>query len=186
MQMPELYILRHGETEWNAQNRMQGWANSPLTEQGRAQAARQGDILAERDLSGFEVYCSPTGRAIQTAAIALAPFVDEIHTDPRLREVGVGDWTGRKRDELPIGDGPDAFLEQYEAAPGGEGLAALRARCAAFLADLQAPAVLITHGITSRMLRTLVIGEAAVGLSNVHGGQGCVYHLRKGIQTVLR
>ena len=54
MTFPEIYILRHGQTEWNAENRMQGALNSPLTPQGAADAARQGAILAQRDLTGFQ------------------------------------------------------------------------------------------------------------------------------------
>jgi len=56
MTYPELYILRHGETLWNAENRMQGELNSPLTEKGLRDAARQRDILASLDLAGFTFY----------------------------------------------------------------------------------------------------------------------------------
>ena len=63
MTTPELYILRHGETYWNAENRMQGELNSPLTEKGLRDAARQGQILSARDLSGFAFFTSPQGRA---------------------------------------------------------------------------------------------------------------------------
>ncbi|MCB2120639.1 MAG: histidine phosphatase family protein, partial [Rhodobacteraceae bacterium] len=47
---PELYVLRHGETVWNAEGRMQGTLDSPLTERGCAQARRQGEILASLGL----------------------------------------------------------------------------------------------------------------------------------------
>lgn len=185
MDYPELYILRHGQTEWNAQNRMQGALNSPLTSQGRSDAARQGAILACCDLIGFAYWCSPQGRAIETAAIALARLAADIHTDDRLREIGVGDWAGRLRDTLPLPDGPDPYALQYDMAPRGEGFAALRLRARAFLDDLTGPAVLVTHGITSRVLRQIIAGDAAIATPTAHGGQGCVYHLRAGIQTLL-
>lgn len=184
MTHPELYILRHGETVWNAENRMQGWLNSPLTPKGEGDAARQGEILSGRDLSGFEFWCSPSGRTVQTAGIA-CPMAEAIHTDLRLREIAVGDWAGRLRDELPMPDGPDPYMAQYEMAPNGEGIAAVQVRVAAFLADLQGPAVLITHGITSRVIRSIVIGESALANPSIHGGQGCVYHLRDGVQKLL-
>jgi probable phosphoglycerate mutase len=186
LQYPPLYILRHGETVWNAQGRMQGALNSPLTPKGEHQAAQQGRILQMLDLRGFDIICSPQGRAIQTAAIALGAIAQDIRTDDRLREIGVGDWAGLCRDELPMHDGPDAFLAQYEAAPGGEGLAALTLRVAAFLADLARPAILVTHGITSRVLRQTIAGDSAVEVTSIHGGQGCVYHLQDGVQKLLK
>ena len=185
MPFPELYILRHGETEWNAENRMQGALNSPLTAKGEADAARQAAILADRDLTGFRFWSSPQGRAIQTAGIALARIADDIHTDDRLREIKVGDWSGLLRDTLPMPDGPDPYALQYDMAPNGEGLNAVEIRARAFLAELTGPAVLVTHGITSRVLRRIVIGDAALAEVTAHGGQGCIYHLKDGQQTLL-
>ena len=182
---PELYILRHGQTEWNAQGRMQGALNSPLTPQGEAEAAKQGMILQGLDLTGFQYISSPQGRAVQTAGIALARVADFIVTDPRLAEITVGDWSGLLRDELPMEDVEDPYMAQYEAAPGGERLAGVRLRAAALLADLKGPAVLVTHGVTSRVIRTLVVGEAASQPSSIHGGQGTIYHLKNGVQKVL-
>ncbi|MCO4846414.1 MAG: histidine phosphatase family protein [Yoonia sp.] len=182
---PELYILRHGETVWNAENRMQGELNSPLTRKGEAQAANQGKILHDLDLAGFLMISSPQGRAVQTAGIALGAIAQDVTTDHRLREIGVGDWSGLCRDNLPLGDGPDALIAQYEAAPNGEGMAAVAVRAAAFLADLKGPAVLVTHGITSRVLRQMIAGDAAIAATSIHGGQGCVYHLKDGVQKLL-
>ncbi|MEL7180060.1 MAG: histidine phosphatase family protein [Pseudomonadota bacterium] len=185
MSFPELYILRHGETTWNAENRMQGELNSPLTEKGLRDAARQRDILAPLDLTGFAFLCSPQGRAFQTAGIALAGIADTIRTDDRLREIGLGDWSGRLRDELPMPKGKDPFMAQYEIAPNGEGFARLKVRCRDFLASLTGPAVLVTHGITSTMIRGLVVGEKAHAQRTTHGGQGCVFHLKDGNQFLL-
>ncbi|WP_019954876.1 histidine phosphatase family protein [Yoonia vestfoldensis] len=185
MPFPELYILRHGETEWNAENRMQGALNSPLTSKGEADAARQGAILAQLDLTGFQFWCSPQGRAVQTAGIALGRIAAHIRTDDRLREIGVGDWAGLLRDTLPMPGGPDPVAAQYAMAPNGEGFARVEARCRDFLSDLTGPAVLVTHGITSRVLRRLVAGDAAITVPTAHGGQGRVYHLKDGVQSLL-
>lgn len=185
MKAPELFILRHGETEWNAENRMQGALNSPLTPQGEMHAVRQAEILAQHDLTGFDFLCSPQTRALQTAGIALARIAQNVRTDDRLREISVGDWSGLLRDTLPMPGGADPYAAQYEMAPNGEGFARLEARCADFLADLRGPAVLVTHGITSRMIRSLVIGKEALGVGSVHGGQGCVFHLKNGVQNLL-
>ncbi|EBA11640.1 histidine phosphatase family protein [Roseobacter sp. CCS2] len=180
---PELYILRHGETIWNAEHRMQGELNSPLTEKGMRDAARQGAILSGINLNGFTFLSSPQGRAFQTAGIALAGIADHIRTDDRLREIGVGDWSGLLRDILPSPQSP--HTSQYEIAPNGEGFPRLKLRCRAFLADLQGPAVLVTHGITSSMIRGLVVGEKAHAVPDTHGGQGRVYHLKDGDQFLL-
>ncbi|WP_106744497.1 histidine phosphatase family protein [Yoonia maritima] len=185
MNYPELYILRHGQTEWNLEGRMQGELNSPLTTQGQAEAAHQGAILAQRDLQGFAFFTSPQGRAVQTAGIALGNLAETIRTDDRLREIGVGDWSGLLRDTLPLPDTDDPYMAQYEIAPNGEGLAAVKARCCAFLQDLKGPAVLVTHGVTGRTLREIVAGADAIQGTTIHGGQGCVYHLKNGSQKLL-
>ncbi|MCA1777310.1 MAG: histidine phosphatase family protein [Loktanella sp.] len=183
---PELYILRHGQTAWNAEGRMQGWLDSPLTPQGLRDAARQHEILQAHDLTGFTAFSSPLGRALETAAIAVTPFIETIHEDDRLREIGVGDWQGELRDSLPRRDTPDWVFRQYEDAPNGEGFDRLRLRVTAFLNALPAPAVLVTHGITSRMIRSVVVGEAALQVSTPNGGQGMVWHVKDGAQHLLR
>lgn len=182
----ECYILRHGETVWNAQNRMQGWLDSPLTERGEMQAARQFELLRSRDLSGFRAWSSPLGRTMQTARIAVAPLVREIQQDVRLREIGVGAWSGQLRPPAMGGETADLDLEHYNAAPGGEGLGALRTRCRRFLDRLTQPAVIVTHGITSRMLRSLLVAPDVLYQSTPEGGQGVVWHVRDGVQTLLR
>ena len=183
--MMPIYVMRHGETEWNADGRFQGALNSPLTELGRQQAMQVGEALSGLDLSGFDVRVSPQGRAFETAAIALARQVAFLHTDERLREIEVGDWSGKRRSEVsPQGvvlqDTPDGPLGLYEHAPGGEGYARLRARCTAFLDSLTAPTICVTHGITSRMLRTVAMGQPSATLGELPGGQGVVYVVENG------
>lgn len=185
MTYPELYILRHGQTEWNLEGRMQGELNSPLTPQGEMEAARQGEILRGRDLRGFAFITSPQGRAVQTAGIAFARVAQTVRTDDRLREIGVGEWSGLLRDTLPMPNAPDPYMAQYEIAPNGEGIAAVTARCHAFLQELKGPAVLVTHGVTGRTLREILAGPEAIKGTTIHGGQGCVYHLKNGSQNLL-
>lgn len=168
---------------------MQGALNSALTPAGRLQAERQATILASCNLEGFDILTSPQGRAFETAAIALARQVTHLRTDDRLREIGVGEWAGKIRRELPgadaFHDGPDGALELYENAPGGEGFAALEQRCTEFLASLTQPSVLVTHGITSRMLRSIITGAGVAGLDGIGGGQGIVFHLKNRMQKRL-
>ncbi|MBW4708680.1 histidine phosphatase family protein [Roseobacter sp. YSTF-M11] len=181
---PPVYVLRHGQTEWNAQHRIQGRLDSPLTRLGRAQAQQQREILSARDLRDFQVICSPQGRAFHTASIALEGLARAIHTDRRLSEIAVGEWEGLRRNALgadqPMDESEESALDLYERAPGGEGFAALHARCAEFLADLRRPSVLVTHGITSRMLRLIILGKDISEIGMLPGGQGVVYHLEDG------
>lgn len=184
---PEIFVLRHGETEWNAQGRMQGWLDSPLTARGRAQAARQADTLTTLGMfeRGDEVqfFVSPLGRTQQTADIAL-PGVTP-NPDDRLREISVGDWEGQVLSDLKARH-PERFREEdplywYDHAPGGEGYGALEYRCAMFLDELKAPAVIVTHGITSRMLRCLALGLSRDRLGELPGGQGVVHSVQNQI-----
>ncbi|WP_415920329.1 histidine phosphatase family protein [Tateyamaria sp. SN6-1] len=188
--MQPIYVMRHGETEWNAEGRFQGALNSPLTAKGRAQAQQLAEALAPLDLSGFDVRVSPQGRAFETAAIALARQVPFLRTDDRLREIEVGAWSGCMRSEVtPQGmvleDTPDGPLALYEHAPGGEGFAKLRARCVDFLNSLTAPTLCVTHGITSRMLRTVALDQPTPTLGALPGGQGIVYVVENGTHRQL-
>ena len=186
---PELYLLRHGQSEWNAEGRIQGGLESRLTELGRRHAAAQRAILDSLDLRGFGGWCSPQVRARQTAEIALAGTLADFTEDGRLREIGLGDWEGRLRDDLApefFGDESDETgVFVFDRAPGGEGFAALHARCLSFLTDLSRPAVVVTHGITSRMLRLIALGMDLAELGDLPGGQGVVYHVRDGVHRKL-
>ena len=190
MTYPTLYILRHGETEWNAAGRFQGALNSPLTERGRRQAKRQGEILSGIDLADVDIRVSPQGRAFQTAAIALADKVAHLRTDDRLRELEVGAWSGLYSNDLVATgetgpDTPDGPLARLEFAPGGEGYTALRVRCAAFLQDLTGPTLCVTHGVTSRMLRAIALGQSSAGIGDLPGGQGVVHVVEQGAHKTL-
>jgi probable phosphoglycerate mutase len=186
---PPVCVLRHGQTEWNATGRLQGRLDSPLTALGERQAAAQRASLQRLDLTEFEGFCSPQGRAFHTAALVLVGLVPSIATDPRLVEIGVGDWEGAYRSQIVIdgmqSESDEGALDLYERAPGGEGFAALRLRCESFLDTLRAPAVIVTHGITSRMLRLVLLGLDTSEISWLPGGQGVVFHIAGGRQTQL-
>jgi len=180
--IPEIYVMRHGETEWNAMRRMQGGLDSPLTETGRAQARAMGRMLAARGV-GPGTHCilsSPQGRAVETAQLA---FGTAPQPEPRLREIAMGDWSGLDRAEIDArwpGPPGEHFIDFYARAPRGEGFAALWARCADLLAGLDGPSVLVTHGMTSRVLRTIATGGSRADLARLPGGQGVVFRISRG------
>lgn len=185
--LPDLVILRHGETEWNAARRWQGAFDSPLTARGVAQARAVGARLARLGIGPgtHRLLVSPQPRARRTALLA---FGREGEGDPRLREIGVGDWAGWTLDAIAADPrcprGPDP-LRLYEAAPGGEGTAALRGRCASLLASLDGPAILVTHGMTGRVLRLLARGLPMDRLPDLGDGQGTAFRIRAGREEAL-
>lgn len=85
-----IYLVRHGETEWNRAGRMQGQLDSPLTERGQAQARAVGETLAEltNGANGLALVASPLGRTMATATI-IAEALDSLNiaTDARLMEM---------------------------------------------------------------------------------------------------
>ncbi len=183
--LPDLLILRHGQTEWNRIGQWQGRFDSPLTALGRAQAVGMAVRLAAEGVGpGTHVlWTSPQGRAMATAAEVARATGLVAHTDSRLREIGVGAWAGlgRSRQEAAWPGPPDEhFLDRYARAPGGETFAALMARALSFLASLDAPAVIVTHGITSRALRSAALGLGEDGLRSVPGGQGVIHRIAAG------
>lgn len=180
---PDLCLIRHGQTVWNAQGRLQGRLDSPLTERGRAQAAALRPLVA--DLPGLRL-CSPLGRAVQTARLLFGDA--PVTLDDRLAEIGLGDFSGRLIAELRA-ERPDVFAGPphawYDRVPNGEGLAALSARLSALLDALPGPAVVVTHGMALAMLCHLATGRP---LHRVHAAcqrQGAVHVIRRGRHDIL-
>ena len=186
---PEVLVLRHGQTEWNAAGRLQGHLDSPLTEIGLRQAQRQNKTLLDYDLDGFRFITSPQGRARKTAQLALAGIVAEIETSEELKEINMGQWSGITRAEIAaerkirlqdLGE-----LQIYDWTPGGETIAQLFARCAKFLVQLTGPAVLVTHGMTSLCLRLCALGWGLDRLADLPREQGVVYRVKAGSHDEL-
>jgi broad specificity phosphatase PhoE len=157
----ELWLIRHGETEWSAAGRHTGATDVPLTAAGERQAAALRDLLA--DVHPTLVLCSPRRRAQHTAQLA-GLAVDETVDD--LAEWDYGAYEGRTTAEIRV-DNPHWSL-WTSGAPGGEtqqqvGARADRvlARAAAALAD--GPVVLVGHGHFSRVLGARWIGLPVSG-----------------------
>lgn len=182
-----MLVLRHGQSEWNVQDRMQGRLDSPLTALGREQALRQGAILRRIGASDLPVYCSPQGRAIETARLAIpetAPVLDH-----RLSEIDLGDWQGLTLEEIARG-WPDLFHHGASAewkfrAPGGETAADLKARVEDFLGAIAGPAVIVTHGVTSQLIRSSLMGRGLSAGPSLEERQGVVYRIASRQQDIL-
>lgn len=156
-----LYLVRHGQTLWNIEARFQGQFDSPLTELGRAQALGVGRALAaEIGLRSqpIRAYVSPLGRTRATAALIGEALPMAITEDRRLMEVDFGEWEGLTREDILARFGTDPQLRPVDwqfRAPGGETLDAVLARLAEWHAEVETPAVVITHGVISRLVRGL-------------------------------
>lgn len=194
-----LYLARHAETVFNRARRMQGnEAHTPLTRAGLAQAEAMGAALAQHFAEGSEtlptLWASPAGRALQTAAIVAEHLgIDffAIRTDRRLREIEVGHWTGRDYAEIIAEEGEIIDHEHRlfrMPIPGGEHYADIAERLTGWLAEAgAAPALVISHGMTARVLRGLLCGGR-----DYHGvpiaadvPQGSILKLDGGTETLL-
>ena len=152
-------FVRHGPTEWNAQGRIQGRLDMPLSAEGRTKMAKLGP---PEGFASARAYASPLGRARETAA--LLGFPDPI-LDARLAEHHWGRWEGLTREEILARDGEDAFTRAGSGAdftpPEGERTADLIARVASFLVDVaktNEDAIAITHRGVLRSAYTLATG----------------------------
>ena len=160
----EIYLVRHGETEWNRDSRLQGQQNSSLTERGREQARKLGNLLARLlDHTRVPVQVSPLGRALETAVIIREhiPGPEPI-IDPRLQEMTLGAWEGLTRKEVDercsgvVGN--DSNAEWWFRAPGGESYDHFQARLRSWLAEQSGSVIAVSHGITTRMIRGEYLG----------------------------
>jgi broad specificity phosphatase PhoE len=188
MPVPTVYYIRHGETQWNAEGRLQGRRDIPLNDLGRKQAADSGGILADlfardgRSEQSLAFVASPLGRARSTmelvrGALQLPPGVYAI--DDRLREIGYGQWEGSTLSELRQSD-PDVFAARQSdkwtvAPPGGESYAEVQARVGDWYAQLNSDTVAVAHGGTARALMVALGIETSASAADLAIEQGAVY-----------
>ncbi|QYK05702.1 histidine phosphatase family protein [Shewanella zhangzhouensis] len=159
----DIFLLRHGQTEFNAQRRLQGHCDSPLTALGRAQARAYGQALRRcGNLDDYALLTSPLGRAMETAAIVadtLGRTPDSIIPEPRIKEAGLGEWEQEHIPDIHSSwPGLEAMPGWYIKGPGAEPLSALRERLLHWLEDPATPqkVILVSHGVTGVVLRGLL------------------------------
>ena len=158
-----IYLVRHGQTEFNRERRIQGHVDSPLTDLGVRQAQAVGGLLADliREPAGWRIVSSPLGRARSTAEIVAARLGGlPVELDDRLKEMSWGPHDGRLRSELEA-ENPETFGRTGWAfdASAGETYDEVCDRVGAWLADLPPEPdrriVAVSHGISGRVLRGL-------------------------------
>lgn len=164
--MLTIYLIRHGQTQWNLAHKMQGSLNSDLTDLGQAQAVKLGDKLSE--IKFDHIYCSDAPRAKQTAQLV---FPNQLLQEAEgLREIAMGDWEGKTYDEIEAQD-PIAWYQffqapfDYQPTAGGESFADLENRLREFvksekLAERTGTIALVSHRITLRMLLSILLADS--------------------------
>ena len=164
---PVLYFIRHGETDWNFDGRLQGQSDTSLNAVGREQAAGVGDRLRDAGLrpEALPWLVSPLERATCTAELArkrlgLDPL--DYGRDDRLKELSFGLWEGFTWRELRQRE-PAAFAQRAACKwlfqpPGGESYAMATERVTAWLASLHRASIVVSHGGIARVLMVLLGG----------------------------
>lgn len=165
--MPQtLYFIRHGETDWNAERRMQGQWESDLTARGREQA--EGNAETAAALGVDAIHASPLRRARRSAEALSRRTGLDIAFDDRLKEWSAGDWSGYLYEEIPA-----KWPEEWAAwradmwtyrPPGAENFVDLVKRGTAFLDDIletDVPAIaVVSHGFIGRAMMSVLAGLA--------------------------
>jgi broad specificity phosphatase PhoE len=191
--VPTIYYIRHGETDWNANGRLQGAQDVPLNALGRRQSVHAGHVLANLfardglDARSLQFVSSPLGRARQSMELlreVLRLPMGEYAVDDRLREIAYGEWEGSTLFEAQTKD-PELFERRQAAkwtvAPsGGENYVSVQARMSQWYSELEADTVAVAHGGTARALMVALGFETPESACDLIIEQGAVYVFGKG------
>jgi broad specificity phosphatase PhoE len=165
--IPTLVFVRHGQTDWNVEGRLQGQRDIPLNEIGRAQARRNGEVIRDRipEAAGFDFIASPLSRTRETmeilrSAMALDPAGYEI--DTRLLEITFGELEGLTYEDIETRDPGWSRARHADKwnylPPGGESYHMLSVRIIGWLETLSRPSLVVAHGGVGRVLRAHLLG----------------------------
>jgi broad specificity phosphatase PhoE len=194
---PELYFIRHGQTDWNAEGRYQGSKDIPLNDIGRGQADLNGKLLRQlferdgRKPGEFTWHVSPLGRTMETMQRVRASFdltLPEAVPDRRLVEISFGVYEGRLHSELSAGE--MAIAGERDASfwdfrpPQGESYEDVAQRVLSFARELKGPAIIVAHGGILRILRRLIEDFPAERAVNWFPPQDSVVHFFDGKSVV--
>ena len=151
----KILVARHGQTEWNAQNKVCGRTDLPLNQEG----LRQAEILARAAVGkGIQrIIASPMLRARQTAGAVAEKLGLPVETDPRLMEQDYGIYEGVSRFDQGFLGNKRLFAFRY---PGGESMMQVAARCYPLLEELRdepGPVLLVCHGGVARVIRSYFV-----------------------------
>ena len=160
-----LYLIRHGETDWNVEGRYQGQIDSTLSARGRAQTERLAEALAAVPFRA--VYSSPLSRSRETAQVVAAAHGLAVVPVDGLREVGMGEWEGLTEQEISERFGPVLTARRQDpervTPGGGESLVALQARGLETVREIVArhpgeTVAVVAHGGVNKTILLALLG----------------------------
>jgi len=153
--MSKVYFVRHGETVWNAENKICGATDSPLTEKGRAQAAETGRQILSMGIKADVILYSPLSRAKDTALILSEMTNIPAREEARLFEQNFGKYESTPRNGAEFQEAKKQFLNRYE---GGESMLHLAQRVYNLLDELKADTdktyLLVAHNGIARVVHS--------------------------------
>lgn len=182
--MKRLYIVRHGQTQWNVEQRMQGRLDSALTPAGQAQAISHGELLSS--LGGVDqLFVSPSGRTQETAYLLNSFLGATLTFDDVLMERDCGSWGGLTIDEIKAQFPKDWEARQLDPyahrPPGGENTADMITRVCGFLDEMHSIAAervaIVTHAVMSRAILTHLLGLAPALAGRIRHPNNALYQL---------
>lgn len=189
-----LYLIRHGETDWNRAQRYQGQRDIPMNDTGRAQARRNGTVLKDTLSAAAELdfVTSPLSRAIETMQIlrgAMGLDAMAYRTDAQLLELHYGHWEGHLASTLadvdPVGVAAKARNPFAWRPTGGESYSDLMGRIKTWLTTLECDTVAVTHGGVSRVARGAVLNLDVSEVPTLEVPQDKILVLRNGTMSWL-
>ena len=160
----DIVFVRHGETDWNREKRLQGSTGAPINDAGREQAKGLARLLWEVPFAA--IYSSTLPRALETASYVAGPHRVSVIPDPRLNEIHHGDWEGLSESELPDIDLYRRWREDPTSVslPGAEPLADVRDRAVEAMREIAArhPApeglvAVVSHQIVLAVLKCHIL-----------------------------
>ena len=175
--MTELWLVRHGETDWNIEKRFQGQTDVPLNANGRLQAR---ELAVQLDGIHFDaIFSSDLSRARETAEILAARVLLPVQLDPRLREIRHGAWEGQTLDPDKSVEMRSLYADPLDAhAPGGETLSQVAARTRLALDKIASSypdqrVLVVAHGVSLGVILCQAEG-LSLSLAGQNRPENCV------------
>lgn len=174
MAVTNIFLIRHGETQWNLEQRFQGSLNSPLTDKGRRQACDAAEAMKE--LHFDYVYSSPLSRAFDTACLLVAGRGQPVIVDEALREINLGPWEGVTRAEVE-GNYPEEYEKFWRLSvdygvAGAESFVSVQARMVGAIENIFKQyagknILLVSHAMSIMC----ALRHYKIGIPSSHGGE---------------
>ena len=188
----KIYLLRHGETMWNTERRLQGHSNSQLTQKGKQQARQNGLRLRKLISSTPRLISSPLGRCRETAEIIAGVMkfdFSQIEYEDRVKELSYGRWEGQRVSDIELNEASAFQVRRANRwdipAPDGESYSMVADRLGDWLSEVERQTlVLVSHGCAGRILRGIYTNLPKESIYSLEEPHDAIYLLEN--ETVSR